>query len=510
MKTPIRILSLGALVIAALLAVFYFALPSSELRLAFPQPGNGSVAQPGIGTPQPSTASEGGIAAPALVATAGNGEITISWQTVEGAASYELWFRYDDVPWAQVATGVLTGSTTSYTHTGLTASKKYFYTARAVPATGPKSSWAGQAEATVSDTPGAPALTASPAIGKIDLIWSTITGTESYHLITWTDGQADWERIGDPITGTTTSYTHSDLTPGITHHYRVRAVINSMEGDWSDSVSAVPTVPAAPSLTAAAATGQVQLSWSAVPYAESYNIIVHTEGVKDWVRIGDPISGTTTSYTHTDLVGEQSYFYKVRAVVDGIEGEWSLPIAAIPALPAAPSLTATVATGQVQLSWNAVTGADSYDLVVWTETRNAWLRIGQPLTHTITSYTHSSLSETETYYYRISAQAGNSGSEWSSTISAVPATSSIPGLVATGSKGQVQLSWNAVTGAESYHLITWTDGQSDWTRIGDPLSGGTTSYTHSGTAAGKTYFYRVRAVVAGSNGEWSGEVDVTP
>ncbi len=510
MKTTIRILSLSALVLVALFGGFYFALPSDELRLAFPRPGIGSGAQPGIGTPAPSTASEGGIAAPALVATAGNGEITISWQTVQGAASYELWFRYDDVPWAQVAAGVLTGSATSYTHTGLTASQKYFYTARTVPATGQKSAWADQAEAIVTDIPGAPALTASPAIGKINLSWGGITGADSYHLINWTDGQADWERIGDPITGTTTSFTHPNLTPGITHHYRVRAVIKDIEGDWSDSVSAVPTVPAAPSLIAAAATGQVQLSWSAVPFADSYNLIVHTEGINDWKRIGDPISGATTSYTHTDLIGEKSYFYKVRAVVDSIDGEWSLPIAAIPALPAVPSLAAAAATGQVQLSWNAVTGADSYDLVVWTETRNAWLRIGQPLTRTITSFTHSSLSETETYYYRISSQAGNAGSEWSNTISAVPATASIPGLVATPANGQVELSWSAVTGAQSYHLITWTEGQTNWTRIGDPLPASTTSYTHSGTAAGTTYFYRIRAVVGGSNGDWSGEVDVIP
>ncbi len=509
MKTKIRLLSLSALVLVALLAAFYFALPSSELRIAFPRPGNGPVPEAGIGTPGTSASSQDTIAAPALQAAAGNGEITISWQAVEGAASYELWFRYDDVSWEQIAAGVLTGTSTSYTHTGLTASQKYFYTARTVPASGQKSSWADEVEATVSDTPGAPALTASPAIGKIELNWSGITGADSYHLISWTDGQEDWTRIGDPITGAVTFYTHSSLTPGISYHYRVRAVIDDKEGDWSDSISAVPTVPAAPTLIAAAGIGQIRLNWSAVPGAGSYHLILHTEGIDDWKRIGDPIAGTATSFTHTELTAGQSYFYKLRAVVDGIEGEWSSPIASIPTLPAAPTLSAAAAAGQVQLSWNQVTGADGYQLIVWTETQNAWQRIGDPLVAATTSYTHTLLSETETYYYRIAALDRDAAGSWSNTISAVPATSSIPGLVATVASGQVALSWSPVTGAESYHLITWTEGQSEWTRIGDPLTAATTSYTHSGPTAGTTY-YRVRAVVNGANGDWSVQVDVTP
>ena len=506
MKPMIRILSLSALVLVALVAALYFALPSNRLNISFP-----NAAEPGIGTPDPlGSSSSDQIAAPVLTATAGANQITVSWQAIAGAASYELWGRTGEGAWIQVDGGALTGSATSFTHTQLTAGAVYYYTGRAVPSSGDKSAWAVQTSATVLDASGVPSLTASPAIGMIELSWSAVAGTDNYHLISWTDGQEDWERIGDPITGTITSFVHSGLTPGTTYHYRVRAVIAGTEGDWSDSISAVPTVPAAPILTATAATGQVQLSWSAVTGADSYHLILHTEGIEDWNRIGDPITGTATSFTHTGLIAEQSYFYKLRAVVDGIEGEWSSPIAAIPTLPAAPTLAAASAAGQVQLSWNQVTGADSYHLIVWTSAQNAWQRIGDPLIAATTAYTHTALSETAIYYYRISAVAGGAAGNWSNTISAVPATSSIPGLVATAAAGQVELSWSAVSGAEGYHLITWREGKSDWTRLGDPLAGGTTSYTHSSSTAGVTYYYRVRAVVNGANGEWSEQIDITP
>ena len=53
----------------------------------------------------------------------------------------------------------------------------------------------------------------------------------------WTTGQTDWQRIGGTLSSGTTSYTHTGLTAGNTYYYRVRAVINSAEGLWSEKVS---------------------------------------------------------------------------------------------------------------------------------------------------------------------------------------------------------------------------------------------------------------------------------
>ena len=502
----IRILSLSVLVLVAAGAALYFALPSNRLDISFPQSP-----EPGIGTPSPIRPSDSDhIAAPVLTAAGGANQITISWQAVEGAASYEIWGRLGEATWTQVDDGALTGTDTSFTHTGLTAGDTYYYTGRTVPASGHKSTWAVQTSATALDGNSVPNLAAAPGYGKIDLTWNAITGAESYHLITWTDGQADWERIGDPITHTVTAYTHSELTAGATYHYRLRAVIAGAEGDWSASVSAAPTVPAAPVLTATAATGQVDLSWTAITGADHYQLVMWNDDLEDWDRIGDPITHTVTSYTHSDLEPGHIYYYSVKAVVDSVEGDWATSISAIPNAPAAPTLAATAATGQIDLSWNAVSGADSYHLIVWTDAQNAWLRIGDPLTSTVTSYSHSALAANQVYYYRVSAVLKNVESEWSNTISAMPATATLPGLTATASGGNVLLSWSAVTGAESYHLITWTEGQSDWQRIGDPLAGTTTTYTHTGPTAGVAHYYRVRAVVNGTNGDWSTQIDITP
>ena len=77
---------------------------------------------------------------------------------------------------------LLTGSSTSFVHSGLTSGDTYKYTGRTVPAAGAKSTWAQQVEATVSNIP---TLTAHGTIGQIELDWTGVSGAGSYHLIMW-------------------------------------------------------------------------------------------------------------------------------------------------------------------------------------------------------------------------------------------------------------------------------------------------------------------------------------
>ena len=501
MKSMIRILSLSALVLVALIAAAYFALPSRQQSITFPASGIGN------GFPQHAAEDATAIAAPVLVANPASDRITISWQPVLGAASYEIFARQGEDPWARVDDGSLTSTSTSFTHSGLASGETYLYTGRAVPTSGTKSAWAQQVQATVSNIP---TLTANGAIDQIDLSWTSVTDAGSYHLIMWKEGLEDWVRIGDPLTSTVTTYTHSNLSDERTYHYRVRAVVDSTEGEWSDSVSDVPTRPSAPTLSTTAGTGQVQVSWSSISDADSYRLVFWTDGHDVWERIGDPLSSAATSFTHSGLIAGQPYYYRASAVINGVEGAWSEAVSDTPGRPASPALSATAATGQIGLSWTAVSDADTYQLIVWTEAQDAWIRTGDPLTSTTTSYTHSGISSGRTHYYRVRAAVNGTTGAWSNTISSVPGTSYIPGLVAKAGTAEVELTWNEVSGAGGYHIIMWTTGQTEWERIGGTLASDTTSYTHSGLTAGNTYYYRIRAVIDGAEGLWSEKVSTVP
>ncbi len=78
----------------------------------------------------------------------------------------------------------------------------------------------------------------------------------------------------------------------------------------------------------------------------------------------------------------------------------------------------------------------------------------------------------------------------------------VPALTAQAAAGAVQLRWEAVAGAVRYELLVWWDGLADWQPLGgDSLTA--TSYTHTGLAAGTTYYYTISAVnAAGETSDW--------
>ena len=267
------------------------------------------------------------IAAPELTPIAGVGQISLSWQAVEDAASYELWMRQDGAAWQQVEDSSPTD--TSFTHTGLTAGETYYYTSRAVSASGHKSPWSPQVEATVNDNLAAPVLTATPGAQQITLTWQPVLGAATYELWAWKEGE-DWLRLDDGSLSDT-SFVHAGLTAGDTYFYAVRALSAAdEESPWSEHANATAAAAlAAPVLTAAAAANQVTLTWQSVNNAAGYELHVWTSDT-DWQRLDDG-SLTDTSFNHTSLTAGKTYFYQMRALTANREGgPWSEQVEATP------------------------------------------------------------------------------------------------------------------------------------------------------------------------------------
>ncbi|MCB1174479.1 MAG: fibronectin type III domain-containing protein, partial [Leptospiraceae bacterium] len=126
-----------------------------------------------------------------------------------------------------------------------------------------------------------------------------------------------------------------------------------------------------------------------------------------------------------------------------------------------------------------------------------------------TSYTHSSLANGTTYYYRVAAVNSSGESSPSSEFSAAP-TAVPSNLNAVVSSTQVVLSWTAATGATAYKIYWATS--SGVTTGSSVISGiGTNSYTHTGLTNLTTYYYRVAAVFgSGAQSALTSEVNALP
>ncbi len=179
----------------------------------------------------------------------------------------------------------------------------------------------------------------------------------------------------------------------------------------------------------------------------------------------------------------------------------------MPAVPA--GFQATAGNTQISLTWNASTGATSYNVKRSTTSGGPYTKIASPTT---TSYTDTGLTNGTPYYYVVTAVNSAGESNPSSQATATPtAPATIPtaptGLQATAGNTQISLTWNASTGATSYNVKRSTTSGGPYTTIASPT---TTSYSDTGLTNGTPYYYVVTAVNSAGESNPSSQATATP
>ena len=267
-------------------------------------------------------------------------------------------------------------------------------------------------------------LSATPGNAQVSLSWNASSGATSYNVKRSTTNGGPYSTIATGVG--TTGYTNTGLTNGTTYYYVVSASNTAGESPNSNQASATPTAgsspPAAPTgLTAAAGNAQVSLAWTASSGATSYNVKRSTTNGGPYSTIATGVG--TTSYTNTGLTNGTTYYYVVSASNTAGESPNSNQASATPTAgpspPAAPTgLTATAGDGQVLLSWNASSGATSYNVKRSTVTGGPYTTIATGVT--ATSYINTGLTNGTTYYYVVSAVNTGGESPNSTQVSATP------------------------------------------------------------------------------------------
>ncbi len=275
-------------------------------------------------------------------------------------------------------------------------------------------------------------------------------------------------------------------------------------GGGGNSAPATPT-----GLAATAGNAQIALSWASDSGATGYY-------VKRSTTTGGPYTQIATqsfaSFTDTGLTNGTKYFYVVAAYNSAGSSANSAEASATPALPppSAPAgLSAAAGNAQITLAWNTSAGATSYHVKRSTNS-GAEIQISAPTTN---SYTDTGLTNGTKYFYVVSAVNAGGESANSSEVSATPTAPAAPpptptGLQATAGNAQVALTWNASTGATSYHLKrSTTSGGPFNSTLASPTG---TSYTDAAVTNGTAYYYVVSAVNATGESANSAQVSATP
>ena len=259
------------------------------------------------------------LSAPTNVkATAGNKQVTVTWNAVENAAKY-LVQRLENDNWNTVSTT----EALSFTDTGLTNGISYSY--KVIAVNGDVQSEASEAVNAIPEAPVPAAPTnvkATAGDKQVTVTWNAVENATQYRV-----QRLNGNTWGTVATPKTNSYTNTGLTNGTSYSYRVLAYV---DGKWSGASAVVTAAPKGSiipqNVKATAGNKQIKLTWTAVSGATQYR--VQRLNGNTWGTVATP---KTNSFTNTGLTNGTSYSYRVLAYVDG---KWSGASAVATAAPA--------------------------------------------------------------------------------------------------------------------------------------------------------------------------------
>jgi len=379
-----------------------------------------------------------------VLASTGNAQAVVSWNTSAGATSYNVSRFTGGTPPVLVASGI---ATTNFTDNTVTNGTTYYYLVTAAGACN-QSGYSAFAPAILP--PAVPTgLGAAPGNAMVGLNWTASAGATGYNVKRSTTSGGPYALAVSNLAATT--YSDTGLNNGTTYYYVVSGLNAGGESANSAEAGATPSLPPPPGaptgLSATPASMVVSLSWTAPSGATGYNVKRSTTNGGPYALVVSNLA--TTAYLDTGLTNGTTYYYVVSGVNAGGEGTNSSQASATPFLPAPPDaptgLSAIPGSTVVSLNWTAPTDATGYNVKRSTTSGGPYALVVSNLA--ATAYLDTTLNNGTTYYYVVSGvNAGGEGAN-STQAGATPA-------------GPATAYWtNTMTGtAQSWNLNgNWTN-----------------------------------------------------
>lgn len=333
--------------------------------------------------------------------------------------------------------------------------------------------------------------------GAYSLDWQYIPNIDTYEIYRSTDGVnfRDWGGTYGRVTRFCPDVAGSPY--GETIYWKFRAVDEDGAcSEFSNVVSGVRRL-GQPQVTASRveSTGLIKISWEPVNKAVQYKVYRSLTGEDgSWSRIS---TTTKTAVTNSkNMVPGTEYFYKVIALaeISGADSAYSEVKSAVCTL-ARPVVTTAYdsAKNGVKISWEPVEGAVQYKVYrSLTGEDGSWSRISTTTKTTVTNT--KNFDVTQKYYYKVIALAENeAGNSAYSEVKTYMGKLAKPEVSVSNiaSSGKIKVSWTKVDGAVKYEVYRATSKTGTYKLL---ITTKNTSINNTSTTAGKTYYYKVRAL----------------
>lgn len=317
--------------------------------------------------------------------------------------------------------------------------------------------------------------------------WEKTEGAVGYKVFKIADGKSTL--IGD------TANLFFDDTSAVaneTTSYAVRAydAAGNLDSGYAGSMSGV-YVKAPSKVAVSLQTNGVKVGWYLVDGAESYKVFrreIFADGSKsDWTEIYTAGNKTTTYIDRTTVSGKQ-YEFTVRAYT--AKGASAVCRFASTWFYTAPTVTTTAVVGGVNVKWDAIPGANTYNIYRKYNGASSWTLIAT-VEGNVTTYLDKDAISGRNIDYTV--RAFGKTNQGSSTFTAKRiAYVGVPHLTSVAnSVGGLTVKWTAVQNATGYRVYRRAAGEKYFTYLGTVTS---TTYVDKTVRNGVYYKYTVRTV----------------
>jgi PKD repeat protein len=452
---------------------------------------------------------------------------TFTWDAIPGSESYDLFFgtvgstRYTAAE-ANCEAGV--GQCTVNQAVTLKLGTEYFWNVRGINSLGVGPWGAGKyfihnvlPTIPVQISPSGDIATALPTYS-----WNAIPGVEKYTFYLSGAGTFDFtpaEVNCSTGIGICTRTQQTALNVNSNYFWNIQASNSVGVGPWAAGVYFTPrvlqTAPVQYSPKNSIETTLPTYTWQALPGVYSYDLY---------------ITGSTTTYTaaqancsnqevfcsvtqQTALNLGQEYFWNVRARNVVGTGPWGTGTTFKPgSVPVPPILISPVGSDIVALpvyTWNAVSGADSYDLYLGgvslkkysAAEANCATGVGQ-----CTIPQQTALTLGRNYFWNVRAVNAVGVGPWGMGANFTPGSiPEVPNIVSTGVGILPTYTWDAVLGADGYDLYLGGVSLKEYSATEANCATGVGQCSINQQTAltlGKEYFWNVRAKNGVGTSSW--------
>lgn len=427
----------------------------------------------------------------------------------------------DNPDWQVIAT--LSANTAAFSDTGLVEGTTYQYRVTSFIG-GSHSSYTGPVSISTSLFPPVNLTAARDSETSISIAWQDGSTAELGYQVSRALGLNPFENLSEVLPAGTQAFLDTDLTRDMTYRYRVRAVRDTINSNWSNEASAHTTLrtPVPPTnLTASGSfdwINQAHIEWTDNSSGErnerGFIVEISPNGADSW-EVRDTVDADITTATVSDLPSETTWHFRVSSFNEyGLSTYSNSASCVIFGLPASPTdLTAEStpgAPGVAILRWVDNSSSESGFIIDISENGTDWL-VQDTINPDLHVWSVRNLPVESTWHFRLKAYNPAGNSAYTNAVSTMivglpPAPTNLTG--SAPNYRVVVLDWQDNSMSEQGFYVERREAANYVWRLVNTAAPDVIHASDSTVTPDRGYVYRVRAYNASGQSESTNEVNI--